>query len=169
MSITIKKMETDGEIKGKAYVHYKAWQQAYPGLIDQDYLDKMSLSKCEEIAYRWLDNILVAKDGERVVGFVGYGQCGNEDLPGAGEVFAIYVLKEYYGKGVGCALMDAALELLKDNDRIAVWVLEGNERAIRFYEKCGFRFDGKKETITLGTPVTELRMVKNKTPYNQSV
>ena len=162
MSVIIKKMETDEEIKGKAYVHYKAWQQAYPGLIDQDYLDNMSLSKCEEIAYRWLDNILVAKDGERVVGFVGYGKCRNEDLCDAGEVFAIYVLKEYYGKGVGKALMDAALELLGPYSQIAVWVLKGNERAIRFYEKCGFRSDGKTEIKTLGTPVTELRMVMKK-------
>ena len=162
MGIIIKKMETDDEIRGKGYVHYKAWQEAYPGLVDQNYLDKMSLEKCEEIAYRWLDNILVAKDSGRVIGFVGYGKCRNEDLVDAGEVFAIYVLAEYYGKGVGKALMDAALNLLKDYSQIAVWVLEGNKRAIKFYEKCGFRSDGKTEEITLGTPVTELRMVRKK-------
>lgn len=155
-------METDDEIRGKGHVHYKAWQEAYPGLIDQSYLDKMSEQKCEEIAYRWLDNILVAKDGDRVVGFAGYGKCRNDDLVDAGEVFAIYVLAEYYGKGVGKALMDEALNLLKGYKQVAVWVLEGNERAIRFYEKCGFRSDGKTETITLGTPVTELRMVLKK-------
>ncbi|MBO4422329.1 MAG: GNAT family N-acetyltransferase [Clostridia bacterium] len=159
MDITVKKMETDGEIRGKGYVHYKAWQEAYQGLIDRDYLDNMSLSKCTEIAYRWLDNILVAKDGERVVGFVGYGKCRNDDLPGAGEVFAIYILKEYYGKGVGKALMDAALGLLSEYPQVAVWVLQGNERAIRFYQKCGFCFDGKKEIKTIGKDITELRMV----------
>ena len=158
MSIINKKMETDDEIRGKGYVHYKSWQQAYPGLVDQSYLDKMSEQKCEEIAYRWLDNILVAKDGERVVGFVGYGKCRNEDLCDAGEVFAIYVLAEYYGKGVGRALMDAALDLLPQ-DRVAVWVLQGNKRAIRFYEKCGFRSDGKSDTKILGSPITEIRMV----------
>ena len=162
MGIIIKKMETDDEIRGKGYVHYKAWQEAYPGLVDQNYLDKMSLEKCEEIAYRWLDNILVAKDSGRVIGFVGYGKCRNEDLTDAGEVFAIYVLKEYYGKGVGKALMDAALNLLRDYSQIAVWVLEGNKRAIKFYEKCGFRSDGKTEEITLGTPVVEMHMVMKK-------
>ena len=73
MSITIKKMESDDEIKGKAYVQWKAWQEAYPGIIDQNYLDGQTLEKCESIAYRWPDNIIVAKDGDRVVGFVGYG------------------------------------------------------------------------------------------------
>ena len=28
MGITFKKMETDDEIKGKAYVHWKLWQEA---------------------------------------------------------------------------------------------------------------------------------------------
>lgn len=156
--ITIKKMETDDEIRGKGYVHYKAWQQAYTGLVDQSCLDKMSVEKCVEIAYKWPDNLLVAKDGERVVGFVGYGDCNNDDIKDAGEVFAIYVLAEYYGKGVGRALMDAALDLLLQ-DRVAVWVLQGNKRAIRFYEKCGFRSDGKSDTKILGSPITEIRMV----------
>ena len=73
MCITIKKMETDDEIRGKAFVHWKSWQEAYPGLVDQAYLDKLTLEKCEEMAYRWPGNLLVAKDHERVVGFVGFG------------------------------------------------------------------------------------------------
>lgn len=167
MSVIIKKMETDDEIRGKGHVHYKSWQQAYTGLIDQSCLDNMSEEKCVEIAYKWPDNLLVAKDGERVVGFVGYGKCRNEDLCDAGEVFAIYILKEYYGKGVGKALMDAALDLLKDYKQVAVWVLKGNERAIRFYQKCGFRIDGRTDIKVLGTPITEIRMVLKKSALDK--
>ena len=39
MGIEIKKMESDEEIKGKAYVHWKSWQDAYKGIVDQSYLD----------------------------------------------------------------------------------------------------------------------------------
>ena len=42
--------------------------------------------------------MLVAKDGDKVVGFVGYGKCRYDDLFNAGEVFALYILREYYGK-----------------------------------------------------------------------
>jgi len=63
--------------------------------------------KCVETARRWPDNILVAKDGERVVGFAAYGAYRDASLPGYGEVYALYVLAEYYGRGVGRALMDA--------------------------------------------------------------
>ena len=160
MDITIKKMETDSEIKGKGYVHWKAWQEAYAGIVPQSYLDgKMTLERCEANTFRWRDNIIVAKDGERVVGFAGYGKCRNDDLPDAGEVFAIYILSEYYGQGVGWRLMWEALKQLSDYSRIAVWVLKDNKRAIRFYERCGFRFDGREEVIQLDAPLTEERMV----------
>lgn len=30
-------MESDEEIKGKAYVHWKSWQDAYKGIVDQSF------------------------------------------------------------------------------------------------------------------------------------
>ena len=45
---------------------------------------------------------------------------------------------------------------------IIIWVLEGNHRAIKFYGKYGFRFDGTKKQIKLGTVNTEIRMVLTK-------
>ena len=79
-----------------------------------------------------------------------------------GEIFAIYVLAKYYGQKVGYELMNAAFEKLADYKKIAVWVLKGNERAIKFYERYGFRFDGTEQEIMLGTPNTELRMMYEK-------
>ena len=160
MNIAIKTMSSDAEIKGKAYVHWKAWQEAYPGMVAQSYLDRLTLEKCESIAYQWPDNILVAKDGERVVGFVGYGKYRNDELPNTGEVYAIYVLSQYYGQGVGEQLMREALNRLSEYPRVAVWVLKENQRAIRFYQRFGYRFDGKEESILLDTPVTEIRMLR---------
>ncbi len=159
MNITVKPMETEAEIDGKGYVHYKSWHETYTGLVDGDYMRSITEEKCRNIAHRWLDNLLVAKDGERVVGFAGYGAYRDDTLPGCGEVFSIYVLAEYHGMRVGYGLMKAACEMLKDYQRVAVWVLKGNERAIRFYEKFGFRFDGCEQEITLGTPNTERRMI----------
>ena len=160
MSITYKKLETDDEIRGKAYVHWKAWQEAYAGIIAPAYLEKLTLEKCENIAFQWRDNNVIALDGGRVVGFACYGKCRDEDLDNAGEVSAIYILSEYYGQGVGHHLMQMALAELAGYDRVAVWVLKDNERAIRFYERCGFAADGTEKTLTLVTPVTEMRMVR---------
>ena len=159
MNIVKIKMETDDEINGKAYVHWKSWQEAYPGIVDQRYLNAFTLEKCKKTAYHWPDNIIIAKDGEFVIGFVGYGKYHNDELENAGEVFAIYILSEYYGKGVGDRLMHAALSQLAEYPRIAVWVLKNNKRAIRFYERFGYRFDGEEKTLVLGSPIVEVKVL----------
>ena len=72
---------------------------------------------------------------------------------------AIYVLSEYYGRKVGYRLMNEALSRLSEYNTFFVWVLEKNERAIEFYHKYGFEFDGCKKEWALGTPVSIVRMV----------
>ena len=94
MDITIKPMETDEEIKGKAFVHWKCWQVTYPGLVSQAYLDAFTLEKSEERAFQWRDNILVAKDRDRVVGFVGYGHHGPEAPKKNGTLKSLPIAKK---------------------------------------------------------------------------
>ena len=158
MSVTIKRMETEDEIRGKAFVHWRSWHEVYPGLVSRDYLDNFTLERAEKMAFSWTDGILVAKDGERVIGFVGFGNRG-EEAPDTGEVFALYVLSEYYGTEVGKALFEAALEQLKGYPRICLWVLKDNPRAIRFYQKCGFAATGE-EMLSPRIEATEIRMLK---------
>ena len=156
--ISIVPMVTDEDIDGKAYVHWKSWHETYSELVDMEYMKTITLEKCEKMAHRRTDNIIVAKDNDRVIGFVRYGVYREDTLPEYGEVYAIYVLRDYHDKKVGYALMNAAFEKLAEYKKIAVWVLKGNDRAIKFYERYGFRFDGTEKEIELGTPNTELRM-----------
>ena len=162
-SIRIKLAETDEELCGRGYVHCTAWQEAYRGIVSDRYLDSMTVEATTARARQFPENTLIAKDQEKVVGFAVYGASRDEDLPDAGEVVAIYVLSEYYGRKIGYRLMNEAVSRLGEYNTISVWVLEKNERAIRFYHKYGFEFDGCKKEWTLGTPVTIVRMVKKRT------
>jgi len=71
----------------------------------------------------------------------------DDDLPGYGEVVAIYALQNYWSKGVGKLLMDTAIAGLKERgyNRVILWTFEANTRARRFYEKYGYIFDGTKK------------------------
>ena len=92
----IKRLETKEEIKGKASVHYQAWKEAYVGLVNQDFHDRRTMEMSLQSAQRAFDNditTLIAKDRERVVGFADFGRYWLDDLHDAGEVYAIYVLK----------------------------------------------------------------------------
>ena len=62
-----------------------------------------------------------------------------------------------HGSGAGALLADAAL----GDDPAFLWVLDGNARAIRFYEKIGFAVDGaSKEERHGGAILRERRMVR---------
>jgi RimJ/RimL family protein N-acetyltransferase len=53
--------------------------------------------------------------------------------------------KELWGKGLGTDAMRALLEIAFDQQgwhRAELWTLADNERAIRSFEKCGFRREG---------------------------
>lgn len=56
----------------------------------------------------------------------------------------IYLLKAYYGTNLGPALMDFLFHLMKKEKQTGTWlyVWKENTRAIRFYEKKGFRIIG---------------------------
>ena len=150
-------METDADIRGKAYVHWASWHDTYPGMVSREYLNAFTLEKCEKSAFLWRDGVLVARDMGRVIGFVGYGE--SRELPDCGEIYALYVLAEYRGRGVGSRLLQAGLEQLRTYSRVCLWALRDNKRAIRFYEARGFRVDGAeklRETIS----AVGIRMVR---------
>ena len=161
-SIIIKSAETDEELCGRGYVHCTSWQEAYRGIVCDRYLDTMTVEATTARARQFPENTLVAKDKQKVVGFAVYGPSRDEDLTNAGEVVAIYVLKEYYNKKIGYRLMNEAISRLGEYNTVFVWVLEKNERAIRFYQKYGFEFDGCKKQLNLGTPVSAVRMIKKR-------
>ena len=161
-SICIKSAETDEELCGRGYVHCTAWQEAYRGIVSDRYLDSMTVEATTARARRFPENTLVARDKEKVVGFAVYGPSRDEDLTDAGEIVAIYVLSEYYGRKIGYRLMNEAVSRLGEYNTIFVWVLEKNERAIHFYHRYGFEFDGCRKQWNLGTPVTIVRMIKER-------
>lgn len=159
MNVEIKKMETDEEIRGKAYVHWKSWRETYVGIVSDDYLENVHtyercLSRVGPFGEAKID---VAKIDGEVVGFVCYGP--SDEVPGAGEIHGLYLLEAYQGKRIGLSLMDHAFERLKEYDRIILWAFKDNKRALDFYEKYGFRADGEEHEYVFGKPAVGIRMV----------
>lgn len=140
-------MKTEDEISGKAFVHFQSWHETYEGLVDGEYMKEVTLESCGQTAHAWRENLLVAKDGNKVIGFAGYGRCRDDIMPEQGEIYALYVLQAYQGRKVGLALVNEAVESLAIFPEICLWVLKGNERAIRFYEKYGFCFNGTEGSV----------------------
>jgi len=153
---------------GRAFVHYTSWEETYRGLMPDEFLNARTLQGCEEIARESLGNpTLVARVGEEIIGFCCWLPAARDfvSVPDACEVTALYLLRTWHGRGVGKALLQAALaELDKTAHRrpVVLFVLKGNDHAIEFYKRQGFAFTGKtlEDQTPCGT-LTELEMVKN--------
>lgn len=75
----------------------------------------------------------------------------------------IYLVPEYWKKGIGTYFINWGLNELKNRGykKVTLWVLEDNYNARKFYERIGFKQDGTIKEITLGKKLIELRYEKD--------
>jgi GNAT superfamily N-acetyltransferase len=148
--VTIRGAVAD-DASGIADVHVRSWQAAYRGLIDQGFLDR--LSHVEHLSmwrhrFEAADpdrHVLVAESGGEVVGFSSSGPSRDDDAGvGAAEIYAFYLAPEWFGAGVGRRLLAGTVKAFSELGfrESTLWVLELNDRARRFYEVAGWRWDG---------------------------
>jgi GNAT superfamily N-acetyltransferase len=149
-----------------AIVHVRAWQVAYRDLLPADYLARLQPEdRASRYTFGGTDarqpmTTVALDDAGTVRGFVTTCAAGDQDVPGYGEVAAIHVDPDWWGRGVGQALLASARAYLLDSGfrRALLWVLVGNVRAERFYEQDGWAPDGTRRTDTVwGVQVNDQR------------
>ncbi len=87
--------------------------------------------------------MLVAELNGQAVGTVSVGGCGFQ-RPGSLRLFALDVGEAYRNRGVATALVKAVEAMAGDQglDEVNLEVAIDNEKAIRLYERLGFRQHG---------------------------
>ena len=148
-----------------ARVHVRSWQAAYRTLMPDDYLDQLRPEdRAQRYNFRSLDPLqpwtIVAAEAGVIHGFATTVPAREPDMPGHGELCALYVDPDQWGRGIGIALVSVARARLFDlGFRNAVlWVLAGNVRAERFYRIDRWAPDGLRRTdLVWGVKVDEVR------------
>jgi ribosomal protein S18 acetylase RimI-like enzyme len=148
---------TVDDVAAISTVHVRSWQVAYRGQMPDRVLDELDPAERASRRLRHMNDpgdpgrtvVAVEQPGDAVIGFTDFGPRRNDDdwqqiIDDEGQVYAIYVDPAHWGRGVGRALMDAAVaDLTRDGGRpVRLWVLGTNERSRRFYERYGFVLDG---------------------------
>ncbi len=105
--------------------------------IDGPQMQKIILKRQDEIKQNpW--SYRIAKCEDKIVGYAWARK--HRDL---NELFAIYILSEFQGKGIWKRLIEKIFEYLWKDKPIILQVIWYNTQAISFYQKNGFVFQKK--------------------------
>jgi ribosomal protein S18 acetylase RimI-like enzyme len=102
-------------------------------------------------AYIDAGRVLVAVEGERVVGQL---QLTDSDHPSAAEIKNMAVAPSHQGRGVGRALVEAAIARARDDGRstLVVATAAADTGNLRFYQRVGFRMRSvERDAFTAAT------------------
>ena len=159
--VTVRRAEPR-DAAGIAGVHVRSWQVAYRGLLSDERLDGLSVEEREQ---RWAGVLgegdgdsftLVADLDDRVAGFCSVAAPSRDTDAGerTAEVGAIYVEPQLWRRGIGTALLAAAVDELRRGGwhEATLWVFAENAVARGFYARFGFAPDGSAATHETGGP-----------------
>ncbi|HDX9590997.1 TPA: GNAT family N-acetyltransferase [Bacillus pseudomycoides] len=93
------------------------------------------------------DVTFVAEDGGRIVGFLVFTRNSMKRLNHTG-LFGMGILEDYRNQGVGTKLLSQLIGWAKTQEgieKICLGVFSTNERAIKVYEKFGFKEEGREK------------------------
>jgi GNAT superfamily N-acetyltransferase len=123
------------ELGQLAKIWFDGWQDAHARIVPVELARLRTLRSFEE-------RLRAASTGVRVAGAVGE-PVGSYLLMGA-ELYQFYVSSNARGSGVAAVLMVDAEAHLRKRDVHTAWLAcaIGNDRAARFYEKCGWLRSG---------------------------
>ncbi|OKL49655.1 hypothetical protein BSR29_01485 [Boudabousia liubingyangii] len=112
----------------------------------------------------WDECFVAEADGE-LVGWIIVGRAREENYQHMGELKGIYVAPEHFGQGAGSALIELGERTIAahGHESAYLWVLAGNERAIRFYQSHGWQApsDYASKIVSIdGHAATEERYTK---------
>ena len=150
-----------------AKMHAISWQATYRGLLPDVFLENES--KNGRLAH-WTTRMRTPSPAGRLVVIV---ECDGEpagfvcaerkpESPDGVLIDNLHVMERYQGYGLGKRLMQTVERWASElgETQLYLFVLEGNSRAMAFYERQGWRLAGIAADEIAGLPVTARRYVR---------
>lgn len=129
-----------------AEAHVEAWRVAFKDILSAELLQSLEVEDFRAnwetiIQFKERKNYIYQVDQGKAVGFVSFGIPKDDQETADWEIYGIYVHPQYWGKGIGYALMKYALDQLKElrkGSEVVLWTMADNVRSTSFYTKYGF-------------------------------
>jgi ribosomal protein S18 acetylase RimI-like enzyme len=89
-----------------AKVHVESWQKSFAGIVPKEFLDNMIVGERtkafeQRFGERNYKMFVAENDKDGIVGFADFGKARESGFEFESELYAIYLLSEYQGMGVG--------------------------------------------------------------------
>src|SRR5699024_3430032 len=137
MDFTIRKMKKK-DIPSVKQVARQSWQTTYEGIIprkiQENFLAEAYSTKMMKHRMKQT-NLYVAESDQEIIGFANYSPVLDS---GKVDLHAIYLYKEFQGKGIGTAFLDIGKKEL-EAEEIILNVEKQNLQALHFYQAKGFK------------------------------
>ena len=138
------------------------WKNTYKNILPESVFKEKEDNREEDIkkmeTYIAENKVgaLVVEDLGKVIGFATYGPTTVDKYKEAGEPYAIYVLDEYQGRGIGKELFnEVKKELIKEGYNGMVTKCLADNPAVLFHEKMGGVLFNTTEVLFGEFPATE--------------
>ena len=154
------------DAKNIAILIVSGWQTAYKGLINQNFLNSMSISKMTEgwsknIASQNKDNhIFVYENNNKILGVIRFGKPDDENSSYNAEIHVLYVEPSLKRQGIGTKLFNFAKDYFIKNNTInmIIWCLKGNIPSINFYKKMGGKIVDTRKSVVNNIKLEEVEI-----------
>jgi L-amino acid N-acyltransferase YncA len=169
MSTTIR-LATLDDAREIASIHVESWKATYRGMLDDAFLDALTVDQRLGMWQRILDSaqsnvvVLVAERDGEVAGFASYGpesDAAESEL--LLELYTIYLRPALERQGIGSQLFRAVEQgmVRMGAQSACLCVHRDNGKARRFYEAHHWRRSGEERTVTIwGVEIDEIRYCK---------
>ena len=163
--IIVRKVKYE-DLRAVADITIGGWQTAYRGIVDDDYLDSLSVE--ENYQKRVKDykenSFIVAERDNEIVGFCRYriGNQYKDEYPEVDcELCALYVKPEEKRNGIGKALVKYVKNEFRKNNlsKMIIWCFKENYPSRAFYEKTGGKLCGEISCIRGGKKYKEVGFI----------
>jgi GNAT superfamily N-acetyltransferase len=140
-----------------AKVHVRSWRESFAGLVPETVMERITIEKRTKAFLERFQSssykMYVAEVADR--GIIGFADCGeprSEIDDYQAELYAIFLLPEFQGSGVGRRLFALCVEAVVKSGKSSMYLLAFENSPYRsFYDKLGGVVIGKKQVEIEGT------------------
>lgn len=157
MNVTIRSMKNE-DIQSVQHVAKTSWNTTYEGIIPAEIQRNfINTAYSNEMLTKRLINtvFLVAEIDGEIIGFINFTHLKSDTKV---ELGAIYLYKDYQGKGIGTSLLNEGITFFPNLKKVYVNVEKDNEVGLAFYKAKGFIIETEYDDLFDGHILKTIRL-----------